>query len=189
MLFGDILKGFTVSAIGQAGRTVTKVGMLAFAIVGAVATWRRDRRTAAILVAMAVLPVLAATATLQLIQHWFAIRYVIGGSPAFLILVGIGIAALASLSGVAELAFTIVLAGALALDLLPAARRAPMMKLDWGGIARTIERPARAGDVVIAGEAWSIGSLGYYLRDLPPGVEFTGLRAVPSAIRAQTRRA
>jgi hypothetical protein len=136
---------------------------------------------------MTILPVIATIVTLQLARHWFAIRYVLAGVPAFLILVGIGIAALASLSGVAELAFTIVIAGALALDLLPAARREPMMKLDWRAIAKTIERHARPGDVVIAGEAWSITSLGYYLRDLPPGVEFTGLRDVPSVIRAQNK--
>ncbi len=161
--------------------------MIVFALAGAFAAWRRDRRTAAILVAMTLLPVVAAVVTLQVVKHWFAIRYVLAGTPAFLILVGIGIAAVASLSGIAELGLTIVVVGLLVFDLAPAARREPMMKLDWRSIAKTIEQHARPGDVVIAGEDWSIGPLGFYLRNLPPGVKFTGLRDVPSVVRASSK--
>jgi hypothetical protein len=180
----EIVRAFSVSAIGNAGRPATLIAMFLLASIGVFAAARRDRRTAAILVAMTILPVALAVATLHAVGHWFAVRYVIAGLPAFLVLAGIGIAALSSLAGRAELAFTIVIAGALAFDLVPAARREPMLKLDWRAIASTLEHHARPGDVIIAGEPWSTASLGYYLRDLPPGVKFSGLWELPSAVKA-----
>jgi len=182
--FIEIVRAFSVSAIGNAGRPATLIAMFLLASIGVFAAARRDRRTAAILVAMAVLPVAFAVVTLHAVGHWFAVRYVIAGLPAFLVLAGIGIAALSSLAGRAELAFTIVIAAALAFDLVPAARREPMLKLDWRAIASALERHARPGDVIIAGEPWSTVSLGYYLRDLPPGVKFSGLWELPTAVKA-----
>jgi mannosyltransferase len=179
----QIVRAFTVSALGNPGRSATVIATLLFAIIGGIAATRRDRRTGAVLIAMAVLPVAFSVATLHAVGHWFAIRYVIAGLPAFLVLAGIGIAAVASLAGVAELAFTIVIAGALSFDLIPAARREPALKLDWRSIAATLESHARPGDIIIAGEPWSGASLAFYLRHLPPGVKFEGHFDLPSAMK------
>lgn len=174
-LFADIARAFSVSAIDSPVRPATLTAVLVFAIIGAIAVARRNRRTGAILIAMTLLPPIFAAVTLQAFGHWFAMRYVIAGLPAFLILVGSGIAALASLSGVAELAFTVIITAALAFELVPIARREPTLKVDWRALAATLKAHAKPGDIIIAGQMWSGASMAYYLHDLPPGVRFMGL--------------
>jgi mannosyltransferase len=180
-LLTDIVRGFSVSALDSPVRPAAFTAVVVFVIIGAVAIARRNRRTAAILVAMAVLPPLFAVASLQVIGHWFAIRYVVAGLPAFLVLAGAGVAALTSLAGVAELAFTIVIVAALGLELVPVAHREPTLKVDWRSLAASLKAHARPGDLIIAGQMWSGASMAYYLHDLPPGVRFMGLFDVKGA--------
>ncbi|HEX7190018.1 MAG TPA: glycosyltransferase family 39 protein [Thermoanaerobaculia bacterium] len=180
-LFADVTRAFSASAMNSPVRPATLTAIVAFAVIGAIAIARRNRRTAAILVALTLLPPLFAIASLQLIGHWFAIRYVIAGLPAFLVLTGAGIAALTSLAGVAELGFTAVIVAALAFELIPIARREPALKVDWRSLAATLKTHAKPGDVIIAGQMWSGASMAYYLHDLPPGVRFMGLFDVKGA--------
>ncbi|HEY2094427.1 MAG TPA: glycosyltransferase family 39 protein [Thermoanaerobaculia bacterium] len=180
-LFSDIVRGFSVSALNSPVRPAALTAVVVFVVIGAIAVARRNRRMAAILIAMALLPPLFAVASLTAIGHWFAIRYVIAGLPAFLVLAGAGVAALTSLAGVAELAFTVVIVGALAFELVPIARREPALKVDWRALGAALKAHARAGDVIIAGQMWSGASMAYYLPDLPPGVRFMGLFDVKGA--------
>lgn len=180
-LFADISRAFAVSALDSPVRPATFTAIVVFALIGIVAVARRNRRTAAVLVAMTLLPPLFAVAALQTIGHWFAIRYVIAGLPAFLVFVGAGIAAVTSFAGAAELAFTIAIAGAFAFDLVPIARREPALKVDWRSLAATLKAHAKPGDVIIAGQVWSGASMAFYLHDLPPRVRFMGLFDVNGA--------
>ena len=187
-LLADISRAFAVSALDSPVRPATFTAIAVFAVIGVVAIARRNRRTAAIVVAMTILPPLFAVTALQLFGHWFAIRYVLAGLPAFLVLVGSGIAALTSLAGVAELAFTIVITGALAFELVPIARREPALKVDWRSLAAALKAHARPGDIIIAGQMWSGVSMAYYLHDLPPDVRFMGLFDVKGASSELAKR-
>ena len=199
-LLADISRRFAVSALDSPVRPATFTAIVVFAVIGVVAIAKRNRRTAALLVAMTVLPPLFAVTALQTIGHWFAIRYVLGGLPAFLILVGSGIAAISRVAQASslrpgwageqagsllytwmELAFTVVIAGAFAFELVPIARREPAMKVDWRSLAAALKAHARPGDLIIAGQMWSGASMAYYLHDLPPGVRFMGLFDVKGA--------
>ncbi|HEX3584252.1 MAG TPA: glycosyltransferase family 39 protein, partial [Thermoanaerobaculia bacterium] len=180
-LLAEISRAFAVSALDSPVRPAAFTAVIAFAIIGAIAMAKRNRRAATVVIAMAILPPLFSVAALKLFVHWFAIRYVIAGLPAFLILTGAGIAAVASFGGVAELAFTIVIAGALAFELVPIAQREPTLKVDWRAVAGTLKVHAKPGDLIIAGQMWSGASMAYYLHDLPPGVRFMGLFDVKGA--------
>src|SRR5204862_2750589 len=67
----EIVRAYTVSAIGNPGRAATVIAMLLLAIAGGFATMRRNRRTGAVLIAMAVLPPVLSVATLLAVGHWF----------------------------------------------------------------------------------------------------------------------
>jgi hypothetical protein len=187
-LFADIVRAFSVSALNSPVRPAALTAVVVFVVIGVIAIARRNRRAAVILVAMTLLPPLFAVASLRAIVHWFAIRYVIAGLPAFLVLAGAGVGALASFAGGAELAFAVVVVAALALELVPIARREPALKVDWRSLAATLKEHARPGDIIVAGQMWSGASMAYYLHDLPPGVRFMGLFDVKGA-SAELRKA
>ena len=192
---GDsIVRGFGVTALAsdRGGRTAYVV--LALAVVGAVTLIRRDRSAAAAVIAMACLPVALSLAGLLAQNHFFGIRYVIAALPAYLLLAGIGIAAVAQRSaGILPaaapafsrhaLAMTLALAilTAIAIQSWPAARTEAYRKLDWRGIAGTIHRYAHPGDLVMMAEPWSGVVLHHYLSRLPEKVKALQISTVPLA--------
>ncbi len=183
-LFDSIVRGLSVTALDspRAGRTA--YGVLALAVIGAVALVRRNRSAAAAILAMAILPVVFSVAALFTQNHFFGIRYVIAALPAYLLLAGFGIAALfpfrRALAVVPALAIVVVIT-VIGVQTWPAARSEAFRKLDWRGIADTIQRYARTGDLVVTAEPWSGIVLHHYLARLPHKVLDLQLSTVPLA--------
>jgi mannosyltransferase len=178
-LFDSIVRGLSVTALDspRAGRTA--YGVLAFVVIGAVALVRRNRSAAAAIFAMALLPVVFSVVALFTQNHFFGIRYVIAALPAYLLLAGFGIAALfpfrRALAVVPALAIVVVIG----VQTWPASRSEAFRKLDWRGIAETIQRYARTGDLVVTAEPWSGIVLHHYLGRLPHKVLDLQLSTVP----------
>lgn len=178
-LFDSIARGLSVTALDspRAGRTAYVV--LALAAIGAVALCRRNRSAAAAIVAMAVLPVVFSVAALSTQNHFFGIRYVIAALPAYLLLAGFGIAALFPFRRALAVAPALAIVVVIAVQTWPAARTEAFRKLDWRGIADTIQRYARTGDLVVTAEPWSGIVLHHYLARLPHKVLDLQLSTVP----------
>jgi hypothetical protein len=160
--FGALMRTFSVSALGTeiAGRTA--IAMLVFAIAGIVVLVRGERRDAIVIVGMTLLPLTISLAVLKTLDHFYAARYVMPAVFGYCVLAGIGIAALARWAPVA-----MAVAVVTAVQLWPAARTEPFLKLDWRAVAAMIVKHAQPGDVVMPAEAWSDVSLRYYLAQQP----------------------
>jgi hypothetical protein len=163
-----IAHALTVSARGVEGHVATIVVLVLFAAVGAVVLWRRDVRAATIAIGMTVLPIVCAIVSLAAIGHWFTERYISPAIIGFVVLAGVGIAAV-RLPWLA-----VIVATAIAADTWAAARREPFDKLDWRAIGANIARRVKPGDTVVTAEPWSDACLRYYLRPLPPRVRVAG---------------
>ena len=171
---GDVIaRSLTVSAFGSGGRAITIVGLIVFATAGAVALARRDRRKAILAIGMTLLPIVCAVVALTAAGHWFAPRYISPALIGFVILAGSGVSAIGRREWIA-LAIAAVAAG----DTFHAAHAEPFQKLDWRGIAATLERHVRPGDAILTAEPWSAVCLRYYLRHLPPKVLVSGPEGV-----------
>lgn len=170
-LFDHIARGLSVTAIDSPDGGRSAYGILLLAVGGAVALARRNRSAAALIVGMTVLPAAISILSLRIGDHFFAIRYVLASLPGYLLLAGVGIAAVARL---AAARFATVVASAivavLVVQMLPAARTEAYRKLDWRSIASLVWSHAQQDDYVLAAEPWSEVSLGYYLDRLPPKV-------------------
>ncbi|MGZ8867067.1 MAG: hypothetical protein ACXW2P_01895 [Thermoanaerobaculia bacterium] len=166
----SIIRALSVSAVGSDARGRAAWVMLALAVVGAMALVRRDRRRGAVVIAMALLPIVIALVALWMSGHWFAIRYVCTALPAYVVLIAAGIEALANLARftLARWMVVILIVGAIATQTIPPAMNEPHRKLDWRRVASTIWRHAHPGDLVMTAEGWSTVSLGFYMRQLPP---------------------
>lgn len=181
------LRVFTVSARGVAGHEETVVAILLFAVLGAIDLWRRERRTAVILLSAAILPIVITVGAALLLDHLFAFRYVVASLPPFLLLVAAGIAMLARFAAsivrvpAAGTTVAVLLAAAIGWRTWSAARTEPFQKLDWRAIAAALERHVQPGDLILTAEAWSNASLHHYLRKLPPTVRVAHVPYVPMA--------
>lgn len=177
-----IVKSWTVTALGAADGERGAIAMLLFAIAGAFALARRDRRACAIVVTMTIAPAVFAVLALWMTNHFFAARYVAGSLIGFLVLAGTGIVACGEwIARRWALAIAIPIVIVLAIPMWTASRREPFQKLDWRLIAATLRERARPGDVIATAQPYSYLSLRHYLRDLPPGVHFVLLDTVPLA--------
>jgi len=185
-----LLRSFTVSAHGIDGSGRTALALLAFAIVGAVALLRRNRRTGALAVAMTLLPVAFATASLWFFNHWFVPRYVAPGVIGFALLAGAGVAAVAEATArgltwplaqkpslrdathpAIAAVLTIAIVIAVGVQTWKLARTESFRKLDWRTIAAVLRQHLRPGDAIVTAEPWSEVCLRRYLGDVP-GVRF-----------------
>ena len=176
--FASLARAFTVSALGTAERGRTVIALLAFACIGAFALVKRDRRAGTIVIAMTVFPMAFAVASLRLVGHWFALRYISPGVIGFVILAGAGMAAVAQLVGRRyALVPAIVIVCATVWQTWPAARTEAFRKLDWRGIAAVLRQHVRPGDIILTAEPWSELSLRYYLGDIP-GVKLAHMKGV-----------
>lgn len=167
-LFTTIARAMTVSALSTDGRGRAVVALLALAVIGAIALWRRSRESALIVIAMTLLPAALAIASLRWFGHWFAVRYVSAAIIGFVLLAGAGIVAAATFLARREVfaaALSIVIVVAIGRETWPAARTEPFRKLDWRAIAESLREHAKPGDVVLTAEPWSDVSLRYYLGD------------------------
>lgn len=163
--------------------------LLLAAVAGAVATMRGLSRGAvppSSLLAPAAIGIVVATLTaLAVTRHWVSPRYVLPALPVLLALVGAGLVELARLarlrgwSGWAAIAGSAALAWPLAAIAFEDARWKP----DWRGIARSIEAHGRAGDTVVAADAWVAASLRPYLDEAA-----TGLRLIDAGGSVENAR-
>jgi len=167
-----IVRALTVSAYGNEGQAAVIAVLFLFAVLGAVVLARRDARAAAIVGGMTVLPVVCALWSLEAIGHWFAIRYVSPALIGFVVLAGVGIAAV-RLPWLAA-----IVAAGIAAATWSAARQEPFEKLDWRAIGATLERHVQPGDAIVTAEQWSEVCLRYYLRRLPPRVRLVTVNSV-----------
>lgn len=172
-----IVRALTVSAHGGEGHAANVAILFLFAIIGAVALARRDRRAAAIVVGMTVLPAVCAVASLAAINHWFAVRYIAPALIGFVVLAGIGISTIRWPHALVA----VLIAAAIAADTWGAARREPFQKLDWRAIGAALAQHVTPGDAIVTAEAWSDVCLRYYLRGMPPAVRVVGVNNVTVA--------
>lgn len=163
----SLARMFSVSALGEniAGRAAA--AMFVFAMVGAIALVRSDRRRAIVIVGMAVLPMAITLVALRVFDHFFAVRYVIASLVGYVLLAAIGIAFVAQLARKFAPLLSIAIVCAIAAQGWSAARTEPFRKLDWRGIAASMRPYLRPGDVILAAEPWSEVSLRYYLGEVP----------------------
>jgi hypothetical protein len=183
-LFMKILRSLTVSGLGAEGNGRTLFALCVFALIGAVALFRRDRRAAMVIITMTLLPVGIAVAVLKVTGHWFALRYLGPGLIGFVVLAGAGIAAVATLvarsRGWAP-AIALLIVAVIGAQTWNNARREPLQKLDWRAITSKIVRYARPGDLVIAAEPWTGIMSDYYLARQPNQVVDIQTSLVPIA--------
>ncbi|HEX7808873.1 MAG TPA: hypothetical protein VF608_09115, partial [Thermoanaerobaculia bacterium] len=142
-----------------------------FAVIGAIALWRRNRDHAIVIIAMTVLPIVVSIAMIRVVGHWFAPRYVCAAVIGFTMLAGAGIQWSGGLLARRRTEspplhwLSLLIVVAIGRETFPAARTEPFRKLDWRAIAATLRDNAKPGDVVLAAEPWSEVSLRYYLGD------------------------
>jgi mannosyltransferase len=166
--FTSIARMFSVSALGAAIGGRAAVAMAVFAIVGAMVSFRRDWRDALVLTGMTVLPFAISLAALRVFDHFFSVRYVVVSLIGYVMLAGIGIATLARVTGrYASTALTVAIVVIIAAQGWSSARTEAFRKLDWRGIAASLRKQVRPGDVILAAEPWSEVSLRYYLGEIP----------------------
>jgi mannosyltransferase len=192
-LASAVLRQLTVSVLDPLSGGRTAAAILVLAIAGGAYLWRRDRPAAAIVIAMALVPVVLSLLALWVFDHWYSARYLSPALPAFLLLAAAGTVAAARLvtaplrsrwprpGDVSAVVLTVAIVTAIAAQTWPATRSEAYQKLDWRSVARTIWNYSRAGDAVVTAEPWSEVSLGHYLRQLPPKVRFARADAVPIA--------
>jgi 4-amino-4-deoxy-L-arabinose transferase-like glycosyltransferase len=162
--------------------------LLALSLVGVLAgMFRRPRETIAI-AGMFLLPACLSIALLVSVNRWYGLRYTTPALPAFLLLVALGIAAIAHFVGrmtsgsgpqtPRKLVTWLTAAILLLLFVAPnvtAARVDPHRKLDWRGVAQFFDAVALEGEPVLVPNLWPQICLGYYLQDLGRDVEFVNL--------------
>lgn len=165
-LIDTIVRSLAVTALGTGGGGYAAYAMLVFAIAGAIVLVRRERAAAAVVITMTLLPIAVNLGALQLADHFFAVRYITPALPAYLLLAGAGIAALANIARRFAPVLAIVVAAALATQGWTAARSEAFQKLDWRAIAETLRTHVRRGDVILAAEQWSEVSLHHYLGEV-----------------------
>jgi mannosyltransferase len=186
----SLARMFSVTALGAevAGRAAA--AMFVFAVIGAVVLLRRDRAHGIVLIGMTFLPLATSLLALWLLDHFFAVRYVVASVIGYVLLAATGMAATASLvvdsvgsvpsphvsgervrvrGGSREkvAAVAIVIATLTAAQAWSSARTEPFRKLDWRGVAESLRRHVRPGDVILTAEHWSDVSLRYYLGEIP----------------------
>jgi hypothetical protein len=166
-----LVRSFSVTALEAPIASKAAVLMLVAVVIGAIAAFTRDRRSGAILVGMAFLPLAFSLLALRALDHFYAVRYVTPAVIGFAILAGIGVAAAAERisrnNAIVALALMLIFSGVFATQTWPIARREAFQKLDWRNIALALRKHLQHGDVILAAEPWSEVSLRYYLGEVP----------------------
>ncbi|PYQ30665.1 MAG: hypothetical protein DMF56_07605 [Acidobacteria bacterium] len=172
--FDSLLRNFSVTALSSHFGGRAAIALFALAIIGAVALAKRDRRTAIIVIGMAILPLVIALVALVVFKRWYAIRYVTPVLPAYLLLAGAGIAFVARRLHVIAL----VIVALFMTQTWHAARTEPWQKLNWRLIAEKIRVNARPGDLVLTAEPWSTIMIDWYKI---PNVQHAAMETAPLA--------
>jgi hypothetical protein len=167
--------------------------LIALSLVGLVFGGLRRPREIVATTGMFLLPAALSIAALAVVGRWYAFHYTSSSLPAFLLLVALGIAAIADTAGrmighsrqqgIQRLVTWVTATGLLLLFVAPnltAARVDPYRKLDWRGVAQFFDAVALEGEPVLVPNLWPQICLGYYLQDLGRDVEFVNLRESPT---------
>jgi hypothetical protein len=185
--FQRLLQSFSVGAVDATTIHRAAYVVAALALIGAVALVHRDCVRGAIVIGMAVLPIVLSVAALWRLRHWYAVRYVATALPAYLLLAAIGITALLRLllrgrTAIALPILALIAAGFIVREGWSSVRTEPYRKLNWRVIAATIHEHAHALDAVVTTNDWSYVCLNFYLRQLSPRIRL--ISAGESASRA-----
>jgi hypothetical protein len=172
--FDSLVRNFSVTALSSHFGGRAAIALLLLAIIGACALVKRDRRTALIVIGMAILPIVIALTALVVFQRWYAIRYLTPVLPAYLLLAGTGIAFIARRFHVIAL----VIVALLVTQTWHAARTEAWQKLNWQLIAEKIRVNARPGDLVLTAEPWSTIMMDWYK---VPNVQRAAMETAPLA--------
>jgi mannosyltransferase len=197
-----LIRHFSVTALDSQLGGRTAAGVLAFAVIGAVVLFRRERRTAIVLLGMTSVPLVVALSALLVFDRWYAVRYVTPALIGYLLLAAAGIrettGALTRLlfrgrpiaAPIAAL-FALGVAAIVADQAWHACRTEAWQKLHWRLIAEKIVDQAHPGDLLLAAEPWSGLPLDFYLARMPDKVEDLTITDLPLAKHAAsgTRRA
>ncbi|MEJ2086289.1 MAG: hypothetical protein P8Y44_11515 [Acidobacteriota bacterium] len=154
--------------------------LVALAAVGLFFGLLRHRRGTVLVVASFLLSSGASFAALFATGRFYAMRYTCSGLAPFLLLLGLGLVALASMlvaviperirgsefTRVAAWSSALALAMVVAVPNIAVARAQPLDKIDWRSLARMLDEGALEGEVVIASDRWPQMCLGYYLQRL-----------------------
>lgn len=182
-----ILQSFSVATLSTSERSRAAYALLLFAVIGAVALFRRGRAGGWIVTALAVLPVVLGCVALWALGHWYAVRYISPALPPYLLLVCAGVSSVAhqiasrlfrrhARREAAGIALALGIAVTIGWKELPAARTETYQKLDWRLVASTLWHHGAPGDVVMTTNDWSAVSLGFYLRQLPARLRLINAR-------------
>ena len=142
--------------------------------------WQR-RRATTLTIAMFLLPTLASFAALIAMGRFYGVRYTCSGHTAFILLVGLGVVAVARffvrvipttagsgrLRPLAALALALTISVLVARPNVEASRSQPYEKLDWRGLANFLHDTAIDGETIVAANRWPYICLNYYLEQMP----------------------
>jgi hypothetical protein len=122
------------------------------------------------------------------VGRWYGIRYTSSALPAFLLLVALGVVAVAhrlarvlaartpgSQARAATWSLICALLLAVAAPNVVAARNDPYSKLDWRAVAEFFDQVAISGEPILIANDWPKISLGHYLQQRGLEVEFVSL--------------
>lgn len=177
------------------------VWFFALAALGSAAGLWQRRRVTMLTIAMFLLPTLASFAALIAMGRFYAMRYTCSGHTAFILLVALGVVAVARffvrviptdagsgrLRPLAGSALALTISGLVAGPNVEAARSQPYEKLDWRGLAKFFHDTAIDGETIVAANRWPYMCLDYYLEQMPGPIQIVD--ASRSVDRAQSMAA
>lgn len=166
-----LLRNYSVTALHSPAGGRAAVAMLAFALIGAYALWRRERQAAIAIVGMTVLPLALSLGALAYFGRWYAPRYVAPPLIGYLLLAGAGIVFVARFVRAFAPLVALVIVAVFASQSWTADRTEPWQKLHWRLITSRLLQYAHPGDLVIAAEPWSGIPLNFYLQRQPRKVD------------------
>jgi hypothetical protein len=172
--FDSLVRNLSVTALSSHFGGRAAIALLLLAIIGALALAKRDRRTAIIVIGMAILPIVIALTALVAFKRWYAIRYLTPVLPAYLLLAGAGIAFIARRFH----PIALVIVALLLTQTWHAARTEAWQKLNWRLISEKIRVNARPGDLVLTAEPWSTIMMDWYK---VPNVQHAAMETAPLA--------
>jgi hypothetical protein len=183
-----LLRNFATTALYSPLGGRAAIAMLVFALLGAFALWRRERRAAIVIIGMTALPLACALGALAYFGRWYAPRYVAPALIGYLLLAGAGIAFVARAARSFAPVIAAVIVIAFGWQSWAACRTEPWQKLDWRLITAKLLRYANKGDLVIAAEPWSGIPLNFYLQRQPRKVDDVTMPHLALAQRMATRK-
>ncbi len=185
----------STSGVERVSTQPRSLWFMVLAAVGAGAGLWQRRRATLLIAGMFLLPTLASFAAMIAMGRFYGVRYTCSGLTAFVLLVGLGVVALARLVaslippriGRARFQSAVAVLVALAVSIgvagpnVVAARSQTYEKLDWRGLAKFFHDASLDGETIVAASRWPRMCLRYYFDQLPDSVPIID---VPQSVEA-----